>query len=185
MSESPTDRPATRFRVINGDTEQMLTNVLPVNNRVCIQLTPDGKDEYEEIWGEFDPYHQFTDRLDKYNVEIWEGSLIINPVTGNKDYHGEWALHEVLLKNGVWILSHVSSEKGSLDRGYTARQLLYDFDTDEKLLMFANDYHPPTELVVIGDNETNFELAQEPDWGVIHDLHQSAIARGEANNEPS
>ena len=179
MKPTTTHRPATRFRVMNGDTEEMLYNVLPVTNRVCIQLTPNGKPEYEEIWGEFDPYQQSTGRLDKFGIEVWEGSLMISPVTVNQDYHGDWVVHEVILFNGQWLLSHVASEKGNMPRGYLRGDMLDFYECDNKLMAFASDYHPETDLVIIGDNQTNFMLAQEPDWTEINDLHQAAIAAAE------
>lgn len=104
---------------------------------------------------------QFTGLVDKNGKEIYEGDILKCPVTGSKDYHGEWYTCEILNMHGQWITSHINSEKGKLPRGYTRGDLLDScFEYDMKLFLWGKDYIPHTECEIIGNIYENPELLE-------------------------
>lgn len=94
---------------------------------------------------------EYTEFLDKNNVEICESDVVKKKVTVNKELHGDFALYEVLKINGVWVLSYLCSEKGQvLPKGYLRSFLLDEFEIDTELFLWSEEYKPRTELEVVG-----------------------------------
>ena len=105
---------------------------------------------------------QFTGLKDRDGKDIYEGDLVRCPVDINTDYHGEWCINEVICQHGQWIVSHISSEKGKLPRGYTRGFLLDSwFDFDSKLFLWGEDYVPRSDIEVIGNIYENPELLED------------------------
>lgn len=104
---------------------------------------------------------QYTGLKDRHGVEIYEGDILQRESSINRDYHGEWIRDEVIYKPGVFFVSHISSDKGKLPRGYTAGELLSSyFDYDGKLFAFGSDYEPSCFGEVIGNIYENHELLE-------------------------
>lgn len=101
----------------------------------------------------------YTGLLDKNDTKIFEGDILQRPTSVNSEYHGEWVRDQVIYKPGVFFVSHISSEKGNLPRGYTAGELLDSyFEYDGKLFAFADDYEPRCIGEVVGNIYENKEL---------------------------
>lgn len=108
---------------------------------------------------------QCTGLKDKNGKLIYEGDIVKLPTQCNKELHGSYSLQEIVWRNGNWILSYISSEKGSkLPRGWTAGFLHnYWSDEFEKEFIFTNAdiFCTYNELEVIGNIYENKELLKE------------------------
>lgn len=99
---------------------------------------------------------------DKHGEELWQGDIVKMPVTVNQEFHGDYALYEIIRVHGQWIISYLRSEKGALlPRGYLRAFLLTEYDYDTKLFLWSEDYKPRTELERVGDIYRNPELTEE------------------------
>lgn len=79
-----------------------------------------------------------TGLSDSNGEPIMVGDLVKQPVTINKNLHGEWAVHEVIQRGLTPVLMYHHSEKGDvLPRHYTGAPLC-DF-YDGKMFCFASD----------------------------------------------
>lgn len=105
---------------------------------------------------------QWTGLVDKNEKEIWEGDIVKLPVTGNKDVHGSWTLHEVVYRSGMWITSYITSETGEqLPRGYTAGHLIDHEEYDKNRYFYQRNQLYAVE--VIGNIYLNPELLEGAD----------------------
>lgn len=107
-------------RVWDKKNKQMLTN---------FWLNPAGEpcyntgvgfgwiEEYVLMWS--------TGLFDMYRKEIYDGDIIKCMTEETfKDTHGNYVYKEVIYRNGVWLASYLSSEKGNiLPKGYTSCEL--------------------------------------------------------------
>lgn len=107
---------------------------------------------------------QCTGLKDKNGKLIYEGDLVKLPVNCNKELHGVYTTQEVVWRNGFWLLSYVSSQKGLIiPRGYSAG-FLHDYlneDFNEDFLFGNNDmFCKYKQLEVIGNIHENPELLE-------------------------
>lgn len=140
--------------------------------------------EYEELWwanvafpikaiSRFFDYNseerfvlqQCTGLKDKNEKLIFEGDIVKVPTQCNKELHGSYSLQEIVWRNGNWVLSYISSEKGrKLPRGWSAC-FLHDQWSDEyeKEFIFTNAdiFQTYNMLEVVGNIYTNKELLEE------------------------
>ena len=107
---------------------------------------------------------QCTGLKDNNGKLIYEGDLVKLPVNCNKELHGVYTTQEVVWRNGFWLLSYVSSQKGLIiPRGYSAG-FLHDYldeDFNEDFLFGNNDmFCKYKQLEVIGNIHENPELLE-------------------------
>lgn len=105
---------------------------------------------------------QSTGLKDKNRKLIYEGDIVKVPTQCNKELHGSYSLQEIVWRNGNWVLSYISSEKGcKLPRGWSAC-FLHDQWSDEyeKEFIFTNAdiFQTYNMLEVIGNVYENKEL---------------------------
>ncbi len=104
---------------------------------------------------------QSTGLQDKNDKEIFEGDVVRCPVEAPfQTTHGEWVDHQVLYRNGVWIVSYLRSASGDvLPRGYTAGDTTTYRELDGKDVVFSdNDAYKKLTIEVIGNIYENPEL---------------------------
>jgi uncharacterized phage protein (TIGR01671 family) len=139
--------------------ERNLKEIIPVHNidfeKRMINI--------ESAWRFFDEIElmQYTGLKDKNGKEIYEGDILKVPVDINQEIHGNYSLHDVLIKKGVIITNYVKSEKGQiLPKGYTAGFLLDSYGFDNKSFLFNDEPLMGTEIEVIGNIYDNPELLE-------------------------
>src|SRR5690606_31997462 len=113
-------------------------------------------DHLEDVEG-YKYIMRFTGLHDKNGKEIYEGDVFKKPVKINQSLHGDWAIYEFLLKNGLTIVSYIRSEKDTgIPRGYLASPYFDEFDVDTKTIMFATQ-------VTLNDCEIIGNIYQNPE----------------------
>lgn len=114
-----------------------------------------GDGEQEEIKSE--TIGQYTGLLDKNLKEIYEGDIVKQPNTINKENFGEYSLKEIKFNNGAFLLSYLTSEKGQIiPRDYTAG-FITDYG-DNKLMLWGINPYVIDDLEVVGNIHQNPEL---------------------------
>lgn len=116
-------------------------------------------------YNEKEPIQQSTGLRDKNGKLIYEGDIVKLPTQCNKELHGSYSLQEIVWRNGNWVLSYISSEKGcKLPRGWSAC-FLHDQWSDEyeKEFIFTNAdiFQTYNMLEIIGNIYENKELLGE------------------------
>ena len=144
------------------------------NDEIRISNGWDGNDN-PKYWGGY--YEEYVDRTDKYILMqctglkdkngklIYEEDIVKVPTQCNKELHGSYSLQEIVWRNGNWVLSYISSEKGrKLPRGWSAC-FLHDQWSDEyeKEFIFTNAdiFCTYNALEIIGNIHENKELLEE------------------------
>lgn len=104
-----------------------------------------------------------TGLRDSNGKVICIGDKVRTVVTGNTDFHGEWAIYEVVARGMVPVLLYVTSEKGDkLPRGYTGSCLSDKYD--QQMLLWA------TDLADVRPSENDMVIAQEQSLSCSIDL---------------
>ena len=92
-----------------------------------------------------------TGLCDSNGKMICIGDKVRTVVTCNNEFHGEWAIYEVMQRGIVPVLMYVTSEKGDvLPRGYTGCALSDKYS--QKLFLWASDLGsvtPAEDMVVV------------------------------------
>jgi hypothetical protein len=79
-----------------------------------------------------------TGLYDSNGQPIHVGDKVKRKVNGNTDYHGEWAIYEVVVRGMIPVLMYVTSEKGDrFPRGYTGCALSEQYDA--KMFLWGSD----------------------------------------------
>jgi uncharacterized phage protein (TIGR01671 family) len=113
-------------------------------------------------------YQQWTGLKDKNDKEIFEGDVLKVPVDINQEVHGNYSIHEVIIKKGIIITSYLKSEKGQiLPKGYTAGFLLDSYNFDNKTFLFNDNPSMDTNVEIIGNIYENPELLEDSDGGLL------------------
>jgi len=98
-------------------------------------------------------YGSATGLYDSNGRAIHIGDKVKTEVTGNKDYHGEWAIYEVAVRGMVPVLMYVTSEKGDrFPKGYTGCALSDKYDA--KRFLWGSDLvdvRPCDEMTVVDE----------------------------------
>ena len=119
-------------------------------------------DDFHRVKKETHIINFCTGLKDKNGKLIYEGDRVKIPTQCNKEIHGSYSLHEIVWRNGFWVLSYISSETGyKLPRGWTAC-FMHNQQSDEfeKEFIFTNEdmFCTYNTLEVIGNIYENEEL---------------------------
>ncbi|GAB1537170.1 hypothetical protein ADMFC3_28010 [Geovibrio sp. ADMFC3] len=104
-------------------------------------------------------YMKSTGMFDQNEKEIWGSDIVRIPVEINQELHGKWADYEVVYRNGQWIASYLSSEKGAvLPRNYLASPLILYREHDKDAYFADNRLFQKIDVTVVGNIYENPEL---------------------------
>jgi len=104
---------------------------------------------------------QYTGLKDKHGKEIYEGDIYKSVVDCNQELHGEWAIYEFRINNGLTLVSYVVSEKGQIvPRNYMGCFINELSDTSPKLLFMSKKPYS-LDLEIIGNIYENPELLND------------------------